>query len=259
MITMKYIFAIFFIITLTNTYGQVNGISGSKLCVPEAGTVEKGKFEFEPSLSVFHSSNEFDSNWKLKPLNSYNDASSLQFRITLGVADGLEIGTSFSTNLGDIFIGSKALMFSGANYAMALIGGISLPADNQSPDDTINTVQNKHSFSLGSTYSAKLSDAASIDMLLSYSAYNGASAYKSALNYGASFGLWISNFLQGVAELNGYTTFNGSLYSDKLSITPGITYHFSNNLLLALGDQIDIMGKNDFSGTNIFCAFTMSF
>ena len=259
MIAKKYFLAIFFIVALTSAKGQVNGISGSKLCVPDAGTVEKGKFEFEPSLSVFRSSKKFDCDWNLKTLNGHNDVSSLQFRITLGIAEGIEIGTSFSTTMEEIFIGSKAVLFSGANSSMALIGGISLPADNKSPDDTLTAVQNKHSFSFGSTFSAKLSDAAGIDMLLSYSTYNGVSQFNSALNYGAAFGLWVSDVLQGVVELNGYSTFNGSLYSDKLSITPGITYRFSKNLLLVLGDQFDLLGKNDFGGTNIFSAFTMSF
>ncbi len=241
------------------SFAQVGGISGSKLCVPDAGAVQKGKFEFEPSLSVFRSSKEFDSEWNLKSLNGFNDASILQFRITLGVADGLEIGTSFSTTLEDIFIGSKAVLFSGAKSSMAILAGISLPADNKTPDDTLASDENKHSFSLGSTYSLVLSEVASLDLLFSYSVYSGHSQFNSALNYGASLGYKISDDLQAVMELNGYSTFKSSLYSVKLSVTPGITFRFSTNLLLVLGEQIDLLGKNDFSGTNVFCAFTMSF
>ncbi|MHB9012683.1 MAG: transporter [Ignavibacteriaceae bacterium] len=250
---------LFLLMPTSLSIGQVNGISGSKLCVPDAEVVSKGKFEFEPSLSVSHSAKQFDSDWNLEQLNGSSYASSLQFRITLGVAEGLEIGTSFSTAMDEIYVGSKAILFSGSNSAMALIGGFSLPASNKSINDTLANIQNIYSFTFGSAFSVHLSNAASIDMLLSYSKFLGNSQFNSSVNYGAAFGYWASDVLQGVLELNGFSTFNGSLYSTKLAITPGVTYCFSKNLIIVLGDQIDIIGKNDFSCTNTFCAFTMSF
>lgn len=238
---------------------QINGISGSKLCVSDPNTVEKGKFEFEPSISVFRSSKKFDTNWKLTNLHGNYDESSLFFRITLGVANNLEVGTSFSTNLDDIFIGSKAKLLSINGFSVAIIGGLSLPTDNKTIIDTINIPESKHSFSIGSVTEITLTENSNIDLLFSYTRYNGKSQFENSLNYGAAVGYWFTSTLQGVIELDGYTTFNNSIYSDKLSLTPGITFNFSKNLLLVLGLQSDIWGKNDFSGTNIFNAFTMSF
>ncbi|MHB8337204.1 MAG: hypothetical protein ACYDEE_07285 [Ignavibacteriaceae bacterium] len=110
---------LFLLLPAAFSIGQVNGISGSKLCVPDAEVVSKGKFEFEPSLSVSPSAKQFDSDWNLEPLNGSSYASLLQFRITLGVAEGLEIGTSFSTAMDEIYVGSKAVLSSAGTLQIA--------------------------------------------------------------------------------------------------------------------------------------------
>ena len=115
---MKYIFRVFTYLSIvlfffhTVSEGQISGISGSKLLVPDAGTVENGKFEFEPAISVYRAYNEFNSHGGRKSLNGFSETSSLDFRITLGVFDGTEIGTSFSTALEGVSIGSKSTLFS---------------------------------------------------------------------------------------------------------------------------------------------------
>ncbi|HEX2868142.1 MAG TPA: transporter [Ignavibacteriales bacterium] len=252
-------FLLMLLIPLGVSSAQIGGISGSKLLVPDAEPVEKGKFEFEPTLSVFSYSKEFDSLGKQKSLNGHNSASSLDFRITLGAMEGLEVGTSFCTDMQEILLGSKAVLFTGDKTAMALLAGVTLPAGNRSVGDTLNNPPSIYSFSLGAAASNKISDKSSLDLFFSYSRYENNPQYSNALNFGASFGFWSLDNLQAIVEMDGYSAFSSTLYSSKISLVPGFTYTFSEKLILVLGDQIDLWGKNDFKGSSIFSSFTMSF
>ena len=252
-------FLFILLIPLTFSSAQIGGISGSKLLVPDAEPVEKGRFEFEPTVSVFSYSKEFDPLWNVKPLKGNSESSSLQLRITLGAMECLEVGTSFSTDMKEILLGSKAVLFSGHKSSMALLGGLSLPAGNKSADDTLNVSPSVYSFSLGTTLSNQISDKSSVDAFLSYSSYVHNPQYNGLLNFGTSFGFWLLDNLQAIVELDGYSSFNSSLYSAKFSFVPGITYTFSDKLILVMGDQLDLWGKNDFSGRCVFSSFTMSF
>lgn len=253
------LFVLCFFISLKISFGQVNGISGSKLLVPDAGVVSKGNYEFEPSISVSHSYKQYDANWNLDPLSSSLISSSLQFRITLGITESLEIGTSFTNALDEIFIGSKCVLFSSENTSIVILSGFSVPAGNKSINDSLNDITNRYSIAIGSALSINLNKDASFDAMFSYSNLKGETLFNSILNYGIALGYWVSDYLQGVIELNGYSTYYNSLYSAKFSITPGLTYKFSEKLIFVLGDQYDVFGKNDFQSSNIFSAFTMSF
>lgn len=247
------------LVPLSISSAQIGGISGSKLEVPDAEPVEAGRFEFEPTISVFSYSKEFNSLWKSERLKGSIQISSLDFRITLGAMDGLELGTSFSADLQEILLGSKAVMFKGEKTSMALLGGILLPAGNKTADDTSGNTPSVHSFSLGATMSNQLSGKSSVDIYASYSRYVHNIQYDNGLNFGTSFGFWLRDNFQAIIELDGCTAFSRSLYSEKFSVVPGFTYRFSDRLILVLGDQIDLWGKNDLSGNSIFGSFTMSF
>ena len=241
----------------SNIYAQISGISGAKLLVPDAHTVEQGHFEFEPSFSVFRSDRQFDGNGSFIDLQKSEILSSVSFRITLGITNNLEIGTSFPTGMDDVFFGSKFTVFETKKIALAVIAGGSLSAGNSSTIDS--TTDQKSSYGTGIIISHNVNDALSIDGILSYSKINGSDEMNSVVCYGISFGYFLSSALQFVTELNGIKTLNLSSQSQKISITPGFTYQFSKYLLLVFGAQKDIWGENETSGTDYVGAFTMRF
>jgi hypothetical protein len=238
---------------------QVCGISGTKLLVPNAGTLNKGHFDFEPAFSVFKAHRNFNSNNEITDLAKSEISSCVSFRITLGVLDDFEIGTTFSTGMEDVFVGSKFTAFKNDNTALAVIAGGSLPAGNFSEPDPAENYTSKYSYTAGVILSHKLADNFSFDGIFSYSKINGSTDFNHLLNYGLSFGYFFTGTFQAIMEVNGFTTFNGSFHSNKISITPGFTYQFSQYLLLVFGVQNDIRGSNELSGTNYVTAFTMSF
>ncbi|MCX6170186.1 MAG: hypothetical protein NTX65_12645 [Ignavibacteriales bacterium] len=247
------------LIANTNLFGQISGISGSKLLVPRASTISLVHFEFEPSFSVFSSHECYNINGSTDNLSNRHVVSSLSFRITMGVLENLEFGTSFSTGLQDIFIGTKFTAVTNEYTNVALIVGGSLPAGNFSDTALSSDYTAKYSYSAGFIVSQKINDKFSVDGIFTYSKINGSSDFNHLLNYGLSFGLFISQNFQAVAELNGFTTYDRIFHSNKISVTPGFTYQFSQNLLIVFGMQNDILGRNELSGTNYVTAFTMSF
>lgn len=249
----------FLIIPSILTVAQVSGISGAKLFVPNASSLNKGRFDFEPSFSVFSANRHFNSTNELNDLAKSEVSSCVSFRITLGVLDDLELGTTFSTGMEDVFIGSKFTAFKNENTALAVIAGGSLPAGNFSEADPAEKYRSKYSYSAGVIVSQNLSDKSSLDGIFSYSKINGSTDFNHLLYYGVSSGYFFTDALQAIMELNGFSTFNGSFHSNKISITPGFTYQFSQYLLLVFGMQKDIWGSNELSGTNYLTAFTMSF
>lgn len=243
----------------SNSTAQVNGISGAKLCVPEAIALSTGMFEFEPSFSVLSSENKFCEHGTLESLSGRNITSSVLFRLTAGIADNWEIGTAFSSTIEQVSLGTKYILYNSGNFSAGLIAGVSLPAGNKFISDT--TAISDHHFlsSYGSIASLKLTESSSLDMMFSYTRIHSAHLYSTILNYGVGIGNWFSEKIQCVLELNGYSTYNGTLHSGKISLTPGITYKVSDQLLFVLGFQLDLIGKNEFKNFGYFSAFTITF
>ena len=246
------------LILFNSTDAQVSGISGAKLCVPEATTLSTGSFEFEPSFSVFSSENRFCENCSIESLSGQNISSSVMFRLTAGIAEGLEMGAAFSSTIEQVSFGMKYILTGSENIHLALITGTSLPAGNTFIADTTNDDEHHLTSSFGSIASLKLAERSSVDMIFSYTRIYGVHPFNNILNYGVGIGQWFSEKFQSVIELNGFSTYNGRLQSHKLSLTPGITYKISGQLIFVFGVQIDLIGKNEDKGYGYFTAFTIS-
>lgn len=238
---------------------QVGGISGTKLLTPNAATLKQGHFDFEPSFSIFSSNRFYDAHGNAETNNLKEQSSNVAFRITLGLKDNFEIGTCFSSVLEEVCIGSKFNFLTSGNTSFSLAVGGSLPAGSFSQSEAEENIAQKYSYSFAFILSQSFSESISFDGLVSYSKINGLKEFDHLLNYSASIGYFLNGEVQLVAELNGFSTFNGSFYSRKISITPGITYQFSQYMLLVFGLQKDLWGNNEPEGISYITAFTMSF
>lgn len=217
------------------TVAQVCGISGAKLCVPDAGAIGTGTFEFEPSFIVINSHKRFLEDGSTESLNGKNIESDFLFRVTVGIKENLELGTSFSYELEEIGIGSKYNVCSGENYKLGLIACVCLPAGNKFIPNSLNDYGDCYSTSFGTIASKNLSQTASVDLILSYSHFYRTQHFKGLINYGVGFGNWFTENLQCVLELNAFSTYNNGFHSGKLAAYPGITYKISPKLLFVLG------------------------
>lgn len=248
------------LVLLSNTIvAQIAGVSGTKLLVPNASTLSKGHFDFEPAFSIFSAKQHFNNEGELNDLMRSEVSSSVSFRVTMGVAENFEIGTSFTAGMEDIYISSKFTAYNRDNIVLGLTAGGSLPGGNYPKGDAEENHKLKYSYGAGVILSYTLGEVSSLDGIFTYSKINGSTEFNHLINYGVSFGYFFTGTFQAIMELNSFTTFNGSFHSNKISITPGFTYQFSQYLLLVFGVQNDIWGNNELSGTNYITAFTMSF
>ncbi len=249
---------ILFIFIAGTMHPQINGISGGKLSVPDAETLSKGSFEFEPSFSVIRSTENFDKESNDKPLNGTNVSSDLMFRITAGIFKNFEIGTIFSSIIDQISIGTKYNIMDSEKFKAALLSGTILSAGNKFIPDSLSNKSN-FNVSIGSSASVKLSENSSTDLCLSYTKNFDNNSANNEIYYGIGIGELFSDNFQGVLEVNGFLTFNDIVQSYKLALLPGITYQISDNLLFVLGSQFDVIGKNANKDIGYFSAFTIGF
>lgn len=241
----------------SDLYSQINGISGSKLCIPHASTLEKGSFEFEQSISVFNASHVFNSEGDINPIAGTTTQSDMAFRITLGVSDYFELGTAFLSGMDEIFVGTKFRIFNQDYLGIALLTGMSIPAGNH--DAAEQKAYGSYSYSIGTALTKDFTKKFSSDLCFAYTKFSSSGEFSYAFNYGISFGYYLLDNFQFATEFIGINSFSEEINSGKLSIAPGFTYDFSNNLGLAAGIQKDIFGKNELDGLGFFSVFTMNF
>lgn len=254
----KMLFVIFFLLMTLQSQAQVSGISGGKLSVPDAGTLEVGVFEFEPSFSVSHASKFFNTDGSLDKMPGHNIASELLFRITTGVSENLEVGTTLPSNLEQIDFGAKYAALKKEDLKLSLAVGVCLPAGNNFFSDSNKTEMGNYSAVFGTILTKEFSDQLSLDILLSYSKVFGESYYHDALSFQAGLGYNISERFQGVIEINSFGFYERQIYSGKLSGLSGFTFNVTESLLFVSGVQFDLFGKNDYQNFSYFGAFTIS-
>jgi hypothetical protein len=254
----KYLLII--VLILTNyIYSQVSGISGSKLCISDANTVAKGTFEFEPSILIFKTSNEFSDDGSLKYLNGENISSSMALRITAGLTDNFELGVTFPSSVEQISLGAKYTFIQTEDESIALISGISIPAGNRFIPDTLKDNDYHNTLSIGGVFSSVPFENFHLECAVAYTRIFGQNNFNNLISYGISTGYFLGSKIQPIIELTGFSTYNTIHYSDKLSFNYGVTIAINDRLLVLAGSQIDLLGQNEQKGVSYFSAFTISF
>lgn len=252
------ILVIILLITVKNP-AQVGGLSATKLTLQSATVLSSGEFEFEPAFNVMNSKSWFGDNGKIADINGSNVASALDFRITAGVAEGLEIGSSISSTIEEIIFGAKYLFYDNSKSSFALTGGVVLPAGNKFVADSLLSIENTFSFSVGPVFSLNLTENNSLDITLVYTTNLESNALPDVFYSGIGWGYMLRENLQLVLEVAGYACVDNKICSGKLSLFPGITYDITESFSFAFGVQHDLVGKNEENHFGYFGAFTIFF
>jgi hypothetical protein len=238
--------------------GQINGVSSSKLCVPKAEILSKGTFEFEPSFSVSHSTSSFNQAGNVVSLQGEQVQSSLAFRITTGLSESFEIGAVIPSTIENISLGAKYFFLDSEKFKSSFLGGLNLRAGNTFTVDSIHN-DNHYTISFGNVLSYSINEAASADMMVSYTNILGEHPFNNVFNFQLGVGYNISEEIQIVTELSGTTCIANGCYSRRLSVVPGFAYTVSQKLGLAAGFQYDMIGKNEMKTLGYFAVFTFLF
>lgn len=257
--TEKIIFLFLLIIFSTISSAQVAGISSGKLLVTNADVLEKGSIEFEPAFSVLSCSRHYNNDWDAENLNGKNVQSDLCFRLTAGITDNLEIGTSISSDVSNVSLGAKYLIIKSEDFGFLVSSGLTLPAGNKFISDSSGESADPYQFIISPVVSFAITEKSSLDFSVAYTRSFTNDEHKNQYYFGLGYGYNVTDKLQLVTELGGFGCFHSELCSAEYFIAPGFTYDVSDSFSFTLGMQYDLTGKNHEQYSGYFAAFTFSF
>ncbi len=239
-----------FLISFSKVWA-VDGISGSKVVIPNTETVEKGRFEFEPVFGLAY-------------VDDGDDTTEFEFgvRLTLGVIERLELGTIIGftstesdaidrdSDFRDVGVGLKYRFLDEVNGfpSVAFQGGVTFPTSGNSAP---------WFYELGAVATKNLSDQFSIDAdFVGFLINDDALGLVTELG----FGYFITSWFQPVIEV-AYAFENpddGNSVS-VINITGGFTAPAADYLTIIMGVTTDVYTDDTDDQIVFLAAFTFLF
>jgi len=249
-----------------NTFGQIGGLSSTKISSLSAGVLPNKTIEFEPGFYHSRSSQYWDANSSLQNTYSTSDSISLvtgmYFRITYGLWNKIELGVSISNDMSQSNWGIRYNFFMSKKIGLAFISGMDLPWGNKSINERlrINSNIGKAGFGLvGSIYST---ENLSFDFSAQYMQFLKQTAEKDKGGYYLNFdaGYYILKKQVQIMAAAQYSHINNMGVSNEvLTFIPGFSVETGNNYAIALAFPLDIYGKRETKNTAINFALTLNF
>ena len=252
-------------ITSTTVWGQIGGISGSKLNSVCVDVVDYHKMEFEPGFYFFSTNTFWDNNSRLSNLfaskDSISNSSGMLVRFTYGLFDRLEIGVNVPVDMCSGSWGIRYVISQSEKFGVAAIAGLDTPFGNSTHDKRIHTEENTIQAGLGSVVSYQYDENFSIDVNAQYGRFvrklknsKGGSVYLS-IDAGYYF---FARQLQAIAGF-GYQRHNDDSVSQFIvTFYPGITIETGKNYIIVLSSPFDIYGRNAAKTFSLSFALTVT-
>ncbi|HIE16223.1 MAG TPA: hypothetical protein EYP69_04785 [Bacteroidales bacterium] len=153
-------------------FGQIGGISGSKLRSYCVGVVDRHHIEFEPAFYYGQSRYNWDNNRKLQnsflSSDSINQYSGVGMRFTYGLFDRVEIGVFVPMDMKTGSFGVRYVLLQKKNAGFALMGGVNIPMSDGVFNRGLKTEDNTTQVGLGAIFSYKKGTNFSLDANLEY-------------------------------------------------------------------------------------------
>jgi len=246
-------------------YGQIGGVSNSKLNSLNIDAIPHHTVEFEPT--VFHavSKKSWDGNGKLVDLYGSSDSvfktTGLAFRFTYGLWDKLELGASISTDLALTNLGIKYKFWTNNKMGFAAIAGANIPLGNKTIDNTIRLSENLTSLGGGIVYTAYINDKFSIDASAQYLffAEKTEDHHKGSYYLNTDLGYYIFDHqLQLVAAFGYQSASFENFNSNTITMYPGFTVETGKNYVLVIQAPFDLAGKNALKNSGLAFSLTIA-
>jgi hypothetical protein len=229
---------------------QVGGISASKLATICADPVPNKVIEFEPSFGFAFSDKYFDNTSKLTSTFANSDSvelfSEFNFRLTYGVFENFEIGTTFPIDMSVISWGAKFLLNENDFFRTALMTGINLPIGNTILNKNDRHYDNTASYAAGIVSTLDISEKTGLDFDIQAQKLFNSTPENHYLDFfvNLDYSFWLTNEYQIIAGLN-YTNNMFENYNEQLlTLNLGATIERHENFLLVVNSPIDLWGKN---------------
>jgi len=159
----KFLTIIFLAIICSPIQAQIQGLSASKLTAFFVTTVEPGSAEFEPTYSSTYSK-ESDS-------DIIEVASQINWRMTIGLFEDLELGLNFPSDMSLGSVAMKAALVKKKSYQLGAFGGVNLPLGNRAYAHSFPTVDDIGTYGLGVVGTFDLDSLNSVDINVHFTDY----------------------------------------------------------------------------------------
>lgn len=237
------------ILSVMNVYGQIGGLSGSKLNSLCVDPVDKYQLEFEPGFYHLTSRKCWNNDGRI--INSFTSGdslfteSALRFRFTYGVSSRMEIGVNIPADLSVGNWGFKYELYNNKKSAFALMGGVNTPFGNgtkgrKSDESAIQA-------GLGAIYSwspsADFSTDFSIQGMQSFPEPEQKAGKYISVSADAGYYLFEGK-LQPAIGLGFQKFFNDNTRQYLLTLYPGITIETGKDFIITIIQSVDIAGRN---------------
>ena len=257
---------VLFLFLVSNSYGQIGGLSASKLGSFSVGVVPNKKIEFEPSFTHNRSKYYWDNDNNKQLIYSTSDSirniSSMSFRFTYGLWDKLEMGVSVSPDVSMSNWGIRYIAYENEKLGIAAITGINIPLGNQTIDKRLRLADNLLSFGIGGVMSYNFSENFSTDFTAQYQFRLEESAHhdKDAMFINLDFGYYIfKHQLQFATGFAFRTVQDDDGNHNVFTINPGVTIETGKSFIIVLYAPFDVMGKNEVDNNGFGFALTLLF
>jgi len=262
----KYFTLLFLIAIVIESFGQIGGLSGSKIASFSATNVPHKKIEFEPSFFYVHSEKYWDSDRNLVPQYPNSDSvvneSGVNLRFSYGVAKNFELGITVPINLRNSYFGAKYQFYQNDNLHLAALGGFAVPMGNGVMSKHLHSGDNTVQAGLGMALSYYKGENFSFDVNAEYNRFLKKTIDGKLNNYlfTADFGYYLFDHTFQVigAASYDYSKMNDGIH-DALIIYPGFTLETGKTFIIVASIPISVYGHNVGKGLGFNFALTLLF
>ncbi|MBI9039572.1 MAG: hypothetical protein JEY97_15695 [Bacteroidales bacterium] len=246
------VYMIMSLFALSNSINaQVGGISGSKISSYTVDVVNHHNVEFEPAFYHFNSRKRWDNNGNLDDFSVNSDSTKwitgLNFRVTYGLMDKLELGVDFSSDMLLTRIGARYVFYDKEKTGLAAITGINIPMGNKTVSKSVRLSNTIAKAGGGLVFTGYILPDFSVDVNAQYFRFIEKTLDDGTNNWylNSDFGYYLlERKLQLIAgfgyQFSKYGTFNTEVFT----LYPGITVETGKQYIIVLSAGIDVLGKN---------------
>jgi len=254
----KLIIALVLIFTNQVLQAQLQGLSASKLSTLNVTCVAKHQAEFEPTFSSSYTKQNVAGLGETLTVSS-----SLNWRITLGLLDKLELGLNFPSDVSTGSLSLKAEVYNKGALQLGVMGGITSPLDNRTYLPSRRTINDVTTYGLGIIGSIAIDSVTSIDLNVQLADYfgevpfnpiTGDDATSQSFYFNANVGTYVTDKILLLAG-GGYQTFQ-DYWNANLFVEYGFALEWNPRYIFVVSGFNSVWTNNTLKSSGFNLSFT---
>ncbi|HAG15408.1 MAG TPA: hypothetical protein DCG69_02645 [Bacteroidales bacterium] len=246
-------------------FGQIGGLSASKIGAVCTTPVAENKIEFEPFFAYALSNHYFDSNSNRQDLFSTADStlkfSTSGFRFTYGLFKNFEIGVTLPVDVSEVRFGAKYKLPFEGSLSMGILGGYNTLVGNQVYARRNSAHEMTPSFVGGLIFTYKINEKMCFDFDAQFQKHTEETiaGHTHGVFLDSAIGYYILENVNFLAALSYNYKFYSNPTDDSylLTLNTGIAIEKAEHFILVINAPFDLLGKNEYQTKGFGLALTI--